>query len=98
MFDIFGIGKILGLASSALNFATPFISGVVAFSKWYLAEMYDSLKTILRNPSTLVFIGTVIVVSVLYGINTAECSVGPIFPDNPTITDPSTPWRFDWNK
>lgn len=96
MFDILGIGKILGLASSALNFATPIISAVTAFSKWYFTEMYDGLKTIFSNFSTLVVVGTVVVVSTFYGTQIATC--GPVFPDNKVEKqNTSKPWRYDFD-
>ena len=97
MFNLIaGLFSVPSIISSALNFLTPVLSGLVAFSKWYLSEMYDGLKTIFSNLSTLIVIVTIIVITLLYGITTAECSVVPIFPDLPS--DPSTPWRMDWNR
>lgn len=93
---ITGLFSLPSIISSALNFFSPVVSGVTAFAKWYLSEMWDGLKTIFSNLSTLVVIGTIIILTLLYGINTAECAINPVFPDS--SFDPSIPWRYDWNR
>lgn len=62
------------------------------FLNWYLTEMIDGIKTILSNFSTLVVIGTIMIISVLYGTSLATCSeIGPLIPE---IID--KPWEFDF--
>lgn len=91
MFSLLGIPSIV---SAALNFLSPVLSAVLKFLAWYLSEFWDGLKTIFSNLSTLVVIGTICFVTLIYGTQIAECN--PVFPDLPSVTDPSTPWRHNF--
>lgn len=91
MLGLLGIPSII---SSMLTFATPILSGLLKFSSWFLSELWVGLKDILDNLSTVITVATIAAIAVLYGTSLAECAiVGPVFPE-----DPSTPWRFDWNR
>lgn len=89
MFSLLGIPTVI---SAALNFAAPVLAGVVKFFSWYLAEMWDGLKTIASNLSTLIVIATVAGVALTYGSSLGECKASATTPVK-TITKP---WSYDF--
>lgn len=89
MFSLLGIPTVI---SAALNFAAPILAGVVKFFSWYLAEMWDGLKTIASNLSTLIVIATVAGIAVTYGSSLGQCEEGSVFSEKPI----TKPWRHDF--
>lgn len=54
---------LLGLPS----LITPFLSAALGFAGWFLKEMWEGLKDIFDNLSTILTVATLISIAVLYG-------------------------------
>lgn len=84
-----------GMISSALNFLTPVLSGVVAFGSWYLSEMWDGVKHMFKNLSTFVVLITVALASGIYGSYTVKCAPAAVVE---TMEQLPKPGNFDWER
>lgn len=70
LLSLFGLPQVV---ASLLQFATPFLSSLLGFLGWYFVNIWDGLKVILANLSTLVVLGTVAIGSGLYGAKAVNC-------------------------
>lgn len=71
LLSLFSIPSVI---ASALSFAAPILQGLIQFGSWYLGNLWDGLKVILSNLSTLVVLATVAIGSGFYGAKIVNCA------------------------
>ena len=70
---VIGVGAwFLGIPA-ILNIAAPFVKGLVEFITWYISELWNGLKDMADNLSSIIFVLTVAAVAGLYGLTYTDC-------------------------
>ena len=87
---ILGLFNIPTFLAAALNFAAPILTGLIQFGGWYLSELWNGIKIILANLSTLVVLATVALISGYYSASTFKKAVDCPKPSISKTSKPST--------
>lgn len=90
-----GVPAILGIVNSVLKIVSPLLKGASEFVVWYFEEIWESIKTVYKNPSLMVLLLTIGIVSGGYGASLTKCEKVEIVKEVPS-TETNGNWRFNF--
>lgn len=67
------IPSLLSIASSVLSIVSPYLKAIGDFSVWYLHELWEGVKAVYKQPSLLVLLFTVGLVTGSYISLASSC-------------------------
>lgn len=72
LLPLLGLPSVIG---NLLGFATPFLTAGLGFLGWYLKEIWEGLKDIFDNLSTIITVATLMAIGFFYGMQIIDCPV-----------------------